>query len=582
VRFLRLRSHLPTRRGAALAAALGAAVLVPAAGGATGRGDGPTAVRRVAVVRAGTLPHVGVTQALSGLDDVWSGGYDPPDVQVAAGPGFVFEAVNLAGRVWRTDASPAREAASFRLGDFFGTGNDRLTDPRILYDALGGRWFVSISDEETGEVLLAVSHGSDPTGDWGVYHFRAAAGCADQPRLGTSDRIVVLSADVFDNCDSAFATSLGAEVWAIAKQQLLGGAASADYTTYGPTPAYSSLTPVHSLSATATQYLVSVDEPGSDVVHLLALAAVPPAPIDVREVATPAMKTLLQPVRGLEPGAPGPRGRGPSVPTNDDRVLDAVWEEGRLWFSANGSCVPAGDAAQRSCARVAEVDTAAGAVTWAADIGYAGSSVFFPSLRPDGAGNLVVVFGRSSTAFGPDVDVVARTAAGDFTDPTTVARSAAPHAGSRFGDYFGSARDPSTPGVVWVAGELGPRQGGEGWSTTVASVAVGAASAPIPVAGRVPPGLRARAAGGRAGTPVRLSYVALGDGAGIRREVTVRSGSSIVLRRTTRPGAVRAQRVYSLVWRASPRLHGTFRFCVRSLAGDGTASPQSCAVLRLR
>ena len=86
-----------------------------------------------------------MTQRLIGLNDVVSGAYSPPDVQVAAGPGYVVELVNLAARIWRTAAGvSAQELRTEQLDDFFGRRGDRLTDPRILYDAPTGRWFASI------------------------------------------------------------------------------------------------------------------------------------------------------------------------------------------------------------------------------------------------------------------------------------------------------------------------------------------------------------------------------------------------------------------------------------------------------
>jgi hypothetical protein len=53
-------------------------------------------------VAAADGPLATVTQRFVGLNDVVSGAYSPPDVQVAAGPGYVVELVNLAERVWRT------------------------------------------------------------------------------------------------------------------------------------------------------------------------------------------------------------------------------------------------------------------------------------------------------------------------------------------------------------------------------------------------------------------------------------------------------------------------------------------------
>ena len=72
-------------------------------------------------------------------------------------------------------------------------------------------------------------------------------------------------------------------------------------------------------------------------------------------------------------------------------MLDSVWENGKLWFSANARCVPAGDSLIRTCGRVVELATATRTVTWDTDIGFAGAHVFFPAVRPDGDGNLVIV-----------------------------------------------------------------------------------------------------------------------------------------------------------------------------------------------
>jgi len=556
-----------------------AAVVVPSAAARPDR----TSValgRRVAVVRVDALPQLAVTQTLVGLNDQVGGGYDPPDVQIAAGPGALVELVNLAGRIWRTGAGGAELVNDFQLSDFFQTGTDELTDPRIVYDTVSGRWFASLADETTRAVLLAVSASADPTGSWHVYSFSAGGACPDQPRLGTSDGLVVLAADMFDNCTGSFATSTGAELWAVDKAALLAGGETATSATYGPNPDYSSLTPVHSMSATSTQYVVSVDSPGSVVVHLLTVQGTPPD-VQVQEVATPSMLALPGPVPAFEPQT----GRSlPLLQTNDDRILDAVWEGGKLWLTANDSCVPSGDNGARSCGRVAELDTAAGIVDWVRDIGVAGAYVFFPSVRPDASGNAVVVYGESSPTLLPQIAVEARLADGTWTAPTVVARSGAPYLGRRYGDYFGSARDPGQPNLVWVAGEIGPPAPGDrGWETAVASVLVTPAAAQPPVAAvPLPPRVHARAATGRAGRLVRLSYVALGDGTRIRRDVTVRRGTSVVFRKTSPAGAVRAQRVYTVTWRPAKQLRGSFRFCVRTVRTDGTASPFSCATARLR
>ena len=121
-------------------------------------------------------------------------------------------------------------------------------------------------------------------------------------------------------------------------------------------------------------------------------------------------------------------------------------------------------------------------------------------------------------------------------------------------------------------------------STTVAAVTLGAAPAvtPPPETVSAPPRVKARAASGVAGKPVRLTFVALGNGSAIRRHVTVGSGGRTIFSTTTKPARVVAQRVYGVVWRPGKTLRGSFRFCVRFVAKDGAQSPPSCASVTIR
>lgn len=501
---------------------------------------------------------------------------------MAAGPGFVVEMVNLEGSVWRTSGGTPQQVETFTLASFFNAGNDMLTDPRILFDAASGRWFASLSDEDTDSVFVAVSSSADPTAGWTV-HSLAAAGCADQPRLGVADGVVVLGADIFRSCDERLSPLLGSELWVINKAQLVSGAATVSSTGFGPDADYSSFAPVQSLSPTSTEYVVSVDNPHSSVAHLLAVTGIPPAPVQFTEVATPGIRPLVSPPNAPQPPASA-RGRGIAVATNDDRVLDSVWENGKLWFAGNDGCVPAGDNAFRACARIVELSTATGTVDWDTDLGRTGGGIYYPAVRPDAAGDLVVVYGESSPTLAPRVSAVARMPDGTFTASVAIAQSDGPHIGDRYGDYFGAARDPADPSVVWVVGETATKAFSTGgWGTAIGSVVVTAAggTAPASVAAP-PPAVLAKPAAAKAGTTVLLKYLALTAGAGMRQHVTVSSGKRVVFATTTAARALRQGQVYSVPWHSAKNLRGTFRFCVRSVGADGTQSAQSCAGLTLR
>ncbi len=527
-------------------------------------------------------PTTTVEFTLAGLNDASSGGFEPPDVQVAAGPGFVVEMANLAERIWRTAGTP-QLVVTTPLADFFQVGTDVLTYPRVMYDASSGHWLASIADERTHSVLLAVSRSSDPTGQWTVRAY-AAPGCADQPRLGVSDAVVVLAADVFNDCDQGGpAPVLGNELWIINKQQLLSTSGLVASTTYGPTLAYSSVQPVQSLSSTATEYAVSVDNPSGKVVHVLAINGAPPGGVTVQEVQAVPVSPLQQPPAARQPNT-ATGALAPSIATNDDRVLDAVWERNQLWLTANTGCIPFGDSFVRSCARVIQLSTApTPSVVFDSDLGFPGAYLFYPTARPDSAGNLVVAVGESSPTILPEVLVLGRAADGTFTDPGLVAQGVAPHLGLRYGDYFGAARDPADPKTVWVAGEAGTDvRGSHGWTTAVASVQVtGPGVAPPASTGAVPPGVRALPATGRKGQTVRLSYRPLDDGSQVKAVLRISRGGTTFYEATTASANLRAGQIYYVLWKPGAKLHGTFAYCVTAVGAGGAKSPQSCTTAQL-
>ena len=272
--------------------------------------------------------------------------------------------------------------------------------------------------------------------------------------------------------------------------------------------------------------------------------------------------------------SPGSSGLQPPIATNDNRVLDSVWENGKLWFSANARCVPGGDVLIRTCGRVVELATATRTVNWETDLGVAGAHVFYPALRPDGDGNLVIVAGESGLKVLPEVIAFGRTPEGALTEPVVVAQSAGAYRGDRYGDYFGAARDPRDPRTVWVGGEAGTDvPAGNGWATAVASVVVTAAGATPPaVAGMPPPGVRALAAVVRAGSPVLLAVPRARrrrrDSHG-RRRAEREAGCRLPGEHCAKDPSLRPALLHALAHEAG--CDGTFTFCVNTVSTTGTA-----------
>jgi len=418
------------------------------------------------IAPSAAVPVTSFEGLIFGANGPYTNRYAPPDVQVAAGPNHVVEMVNALGRVWTKQGAVVD---TFTLHSFFAVpASDFISDPKIRFDASSRRWFASITDVTTGDVLLAASTSDDPAASWNQYSFPASSGCADQPLLGMSDDKVVLSANDYSSCTARNPSYAGVEYWIINKADLTSGA-TARFARFGPDSSLFSLQPVASLGPTTTQYLVTDSNGLTTTLSIFAVTGLPPGTVSVVRTDLTILLTVSAP-------SATQMGSNSHLDTSDPRVQDAIWESGHLWLALDDSCVPTGDISTRACVRLIEVDTANSVVAQDFDVGISGKHVFYPAVRTDAAGRLFVVFGYSSSTDFPGLMTSVRLA----SDPVnTIGTPQVLRVGAgaeaiacsggvcRYGDYFGAARDPADPTVVWVAGEYGTASG---WATFIAAM----------------------------------------------------------------------------------------------------------------
>lgn len=194
-------------------------------------------------VRVGNGTDSGVHRSVSG------GGPRLADVRPSPAPTFSFDAAEDDGTSATPDSSGAAGAThvvtalnsgirvhdrtgaflgSVTLDDFFSTlGADIFCyDPKCLYDPYAGRWVISAGADPTlndAGVVLAVSVGEDPTGDWYRYYIPLGVGSglfADSPTLGFNSKWVVLQANAHDQSSGVFRES---QVIAVDRVDVLSG-----------------------------------------------------------------------------------------------------------------------------------------------------------------------------------------------------------------------------------------------------------------------------------------------------------------------------------------------------------------------
>ncbi len=390
----------------------------------------------------------------------------PPDVQLAAGPNHIFEMVNVVGEIFNKQGG---SQSMFYLSTFFNTG-DYITDPRILYDTQSGKWFATILDETSTSVLLVVSSSSDPTSSW--YHYTIAEThgyCPDQPVLGISDDKVAISVnDYLNSCSAGGSSFVGAEYWILNKAELLAGT-SVNWVYFGPDASLFSVHPVQSLSSTSALYMVSTWYGGRSTLRVFTVTGVPTVSSVNVQMSDLSIYFTAMPVNATQAGTTN------LVNLNDGRVLDAKLNGQNIWLDFNYGCVPVGDTQERTCARYIEVDLIGPSIKQDFSIGTPSYYYYYPAIGIDQSGDMVTVFGYSSSSLYPSLALTAQ-AISDSPNSVesllAIDQGSGPENSHRYGDYFAAAVDPSNPAEVWVAGEIGTQSG---WSTHVQGVSVGSA-----------------------------------------------------------------------------------------------------------
>jgi len=424
----------------------------------------------------------------------------PPDTQIAVGPNHVLEAVNLEIRVWSRPTTTPHVLYDTDLASFFGVSVfdffTIVSDPRVIYDPISDRWFVSCVTLDpylylVGDWRIAVSKTNDPTGAYTLYQAEFNGEFPDFPSLGLSDDKLAVTGNAFDLPAMNF---LGSEYLVANKADLVAGVSNPASTYYAHPQPVDTIQVAKSLSSTSKLYLAAVPaDGGSKTLEIWSIDGVPG--VGNGDVASTIPLTLQAPLAvppdAVEPGSV-------RIMTNDVRLQDLSYRNGQLWMSGNTGCTPAGDATIRSCLHFVQVDTATMTIAQEITYGESGVDYYYPAVTTDAAGNMVSVFTRSSSSEYPSVYTGGHNssdAPGTFQSPTIVRAGVSAYDASpndqRWGDYSGIAVDPFDGGAsVWLAGQLMGAGGGMNWTTWIAQVSAGAGGCQLP---STPTGLAATA-----------------------------------------------------------------------------------------
>jgi hypothetical protein len=461
------------------------------AGGVGGGGGGGSTARSAAPLAPTQSDQLFGFRGASQVLGVLFHGNDqlvaPPDPVIAVGPSDVVEVVNSSIYVFNRGGALI-PGGTADLNTFLGVESSHFaTDPRIVYDAGSQRWWLTISEAPNpfscstpaAPVLIAVSASSNPLPftSWIVYglpFLTPGTALGDQPGLGVSSYDVAVTFNDYD-CTGSF---LGSDIEILQKVDLEHNTGSHPNAPF--TDGAFGLQPVQSFGVTGTQYVVANNsdcQPSvctSPAVEVDAFTGAPEGQ-DVAAATTlaPMTPTVVDnSYFGLPPAIQ--KGTTTTLNTDDDRFLNAVWENGEIWTAGGTECTPAGDSAPRSCldyvgvnasstgvvnSTITQINNVAGAV---------GSYLYYPALSMDSSGNVFTVFNESSSSTFPTIMDATIASGGStlsafqtlhtsstFYDPASsgVCTPIGSTNACRWGDYSGAAQDPSNPQDVWVVSE---------------------------------------------------------------------------------------------------------------------------------
>lgn len=425
----------------------------------------------------------GASQAL----DITAHGGDqalaPPDTDIASGPTDVVTTVNSTVDVFSRTGTLL---GSDDINTFMSVDSTHSSsDPRIVYDASSQRWWLTITEVANdfscggvaAPVLIAVSASSNPLpfSSWLVYALPFVTPntfLGDQPGLGISNNTVAVTFNDY-NCSNTF---LGSDIEILQKADLerdSGLHVNDPFTdtSFAPQPA-------QSFGSTATQYVLANDSDcapsvcTTPVIEVDAFTGTPEAQnVAVTQHLLPMTPTAVDNTSFSLPPAQQ-SGTATAINTDDDRFLNAVWENGVIWTAGGTECTPSTDSAPRSCLDYVEVTAGStgivnGTITQINNVGVKGSYLYYPAVSVDSAGDLFTVFDESSSSTFPTVASSTIPSGGStlrafqtvhasttFYDPPSGAcQMIAATNVCRWGDYSGAAQDPSNPKDVWVVSE---------------------------------------------------------------------------------------------------------------------------------
>ena len=404
----------------------------------------------------------------------------PPDVEIAAGPHHIVEAVNGRITVFNKGGTQAQTATPPAFFDSLGTiADDNIFDPQVEYNEYIDRFVVlySTRNDATSRsfMLIAVSNTDDPTQGWHLYGLDAGLNggtdtndWCDYPHLGYSVQGATITCNMFTH--SSPATFQYAKIRVLDNSQLASGSCCGWWDFWdlregpGLTQKVFTIQPaaMHFAFASDGAFLAAA-QGGGGAGSNLHVYRVPNVPECCNgDAVGPGLNEAQRSVGAYSapPDAEQP-GSVQAIDTGDARLLYAVFHYPRMFV---GQTVGSGSDSTTSFTEFA-INQYPANLTVANDwrIAPGGMNRYFPGTdsRPGADKSQVYSASNTSTFAGSrwieipsavtcttcfNGEFVEQNGSSTYLQTDTIGRN-------RWGDYLDASRDPNGTGI-WIGGEF--------------------------------------------------------------------------------------------------------------------------------
>lgn len=422
----------------------------------------------------------------------------PPDSMGAVGPSQFIVAVNGRYRSYNKttgvadgnlNVDPDVFWASVMTPPTTGSTATYTTDPRIRYDRLSGRWFITMIDvpyntATANRVMIAVSSGATITGtsSFTLFQFQnsavlpagSAGDFADYPTLGIDNNALYIGNDIFDS-SGAFTGTTG---FVVRKTSVLGTGPIVVTAFRGLVPSYYAEGPdspqgVDNYDPAATQgYFIGASNVGNTYL-VLRRVSTPGGTPTISGNITIAVPTTEYPITVPHKG--NNQGTYGELDALDDRLFAAHLRNGNLWTAHNLEVNSSGAATVgggRNGSRWYEIQNLAGtpSVVQSGTVFDSTAtnpkSYWIPTLMVSGQGHVAMGFSTAGTnnyinagtcgRLASDALGTMRTPIVEYTASTTAYNppgDTGSSSGRRWGDFSFTSLDPGDDMTMWTIQE---------------------------------------------------------------------------------------------------------------------------------